>query len=114
MSAELRKLLAGAVRNGAWAAFTDDSGPAPHTNIVSMKARTECELSLPGLHKNDPKVALIVAAANALPSLLDQRDELLDALIELRDASQHDETDAFLAAIAKSEAAIKKATGEAR
>ncbi|MCC4295822.1 hypothetical protein [Brevundimonas aurantiaca] len=39
--------------------------------------------------------------------------DLLAVLVELRDASQHDEADMFLAAIAKAEAVITQATGRA-
>jgi hypothetical protein len=44
-----------------WAAFTDDSGPRPHTNLVSMNPATRCVISLPGLHKNDVVVQFFSA-----------------------------------------------------
>ena len=59
--AELAK-LAEAATHKSWAAFTDDSGARPHTNLVSFVPVTDCALSIPGAHKNDPNVAFIAAA----------------------------------------------------
>jgi hypothetical protein len=54
---------------GPWAAFTDDSGSVPHTNIVAVAPRTACVFSLPGRHKQEPDLRLIAAAPALLEAL---------------------------------------------
>jgi len=44
---------------GPWAAFTDDSGDEPHTNIVAIGAPTELICMLPGRDKRHADVVLI-------------------------------------------------------
>lgn len=56
---------------GPWAAFTDDVGLRPHTNIVAFEGRTQCVFSLPGRDKAEPDVRLIVAAPGLLEALMD-------------------------------------------
>lgn len=58
-----------------WAAFTDDSAEPPHTNIVSFTPRTDCVVSLPGHHKNEPKVRLIAQAPALLALLREWSDD---------------------------------------
>lgn len=45
-----------------WAAFTDDSGSEPHTNIVAVTPSTSCVFSLPGRDKSEADVMLISQA----------------------------------------------------
>lgn len=87
-----------------WAAFTDDSGGQPHTNIVAVVPVTACVLSLPGRHKNEPDVQLITAA----PDLFDALDEMVrwygkrggeDALLPAEE--QESEIAAAIRALAK-------------
>lgn len=54
--------LARAATHQSWAAFTDESGPSPHTNLVSFSPITDCAVSISGVHKNDPNIAFIAAA----------------------------------------------------
>lgn len=61
----------------SWAAFTDDSGATPHTNLVSFVNRTECVLALPGRNKREPLVEFLAAATpKAVAELLAERDAL--------------------------------------
>ena len=78
--ADLRA-AADAATHQSWAAFTDDSGPRPHTNLVSFAPRTDVALAIPGAHKRDPNVAFIGTATPArILSLLDSHAALLEAL----------------------------------
>lgn len=63
--------LASAHTPGPWAAFTDDSGPQPHTNIVAFSPRTDCVFSLPFHDKREPNVMLATAAPDLLAALKD-------------------------------------------
>lgn len=85
---------------GPWAAFTDDSGARPHTNIVSVVPVTDCVFSLPGHHKDEANVRLIAAA----PDLLEACKLLVKGLGRFDGPT--------LGEMAQAEAAISKATGE--
>lgn len=61
--------MAGQHTPGPWAAFTDDSGSSPRTNIVAVVPRTDCVFSLPGHHKSEPNVRLIAAAPDLVEAL---------------------------------------------
>lgn len=91
--AELERLAKEATHQ-SWAAFTDDSGPRPHTNLVSFTPRTDVALAIPGAHKRDPNVAFIDSANPAtilrLIDALRQRDEALEFIAEGRDVGRHD------------------------
>lgn len=101
----------------SWAAFTDDSGSAPHTNLVSFADRTDCVLSLPGRHKHDPLVAYLEAANPAtILALLDQlakaeeiRAAQADVVRHLRDRATkaESERDRMREAIEEACAALK-------
>lgn len=109
----------------SWAAFTDDCGSQPHTNLVSFTDRTECVLPLPGLSKREPLVEYLAAATpKAVGSLLAERDDLLETIKTLRDyvcdvvrehlfsASGMDITGQAVMDLERIDAAIAKATGE--
>lgn len=90
--AELAR-LAEAATHKSWAAFTDDSGGRPHTNLVSFDPTTDCALSISGAHKNDPNVAFIAAANPAtvlsllseIAALRGERDRLRNAVSKSND-----------------------------
>ena len=78
-NAELKRLAERATHR-SWAAFTDDSGHRPHTNLVSFVPVTDCALSIPGVDKRDPNVAYIAAAYPArIIALVDEVERLRGA-----------------------------------
>lgn len=101
-----------------WAAFTDDSGSKPHTNIVSFTGQTECVLSLPGLHKKDPIVAYLWAAQpDAVRGVAEERAAFLEALVRITRVMRGDHHDSLMTATNRLNAVIDianeaiKATG---
>lgn len=71
-----RKAMEG-VTPGPWAAFTDDSGHSPHTNIVAVVPITACVFSLAGRNKREADVEWISRCSpSAVSALLDEIDRL--------------------------------------